>query len=549
MFLTYKYLILLIALAACAVLLPMVSADSTPVAMIPVGPGPVIIDTTPAPTETPFTPVTQPTTEPTTVPTTIPTTKPTTVPTVVTQPTTIPTTVPTAVPTTEPTVTVPTVVTQPTTEPTITIWTTSPTQAGGGKGWIDTYCNIDGATVYFDGAAQGTIAGGILSVPVSPSGTPVRTVSVSKSGYTTWSGPLPHMPADEEHVQVYATINPTPTQTTIPPVQNGAIYAQSTPNGAQIYMNGNFYGYSPITIPNLPPGSYSMKATLSGYSPNTNLVTVNAGQTAFYSPVLQQSPQPSRNTGTVYVTSNPGNALIYVDGAYQGKAPLTVTLYPGSHTFRLTLSGYNDYTTTVYVNGGTSQNLNAIMSPAVYGSVAITSMPGATVYMDSNTQGKIPSSGVLALNNIPNGNHLFKLTASGYNDWMNTVYVVPNTVTSFTATLTPIGTNPTPVPATGGLNIVSTPTGADVLVDNIFKGYTPAVLDGITPGQHQILLRYTGYMDYSTTATVNSGQTTPLAISLQAAPAPTPQSAPSLAILIGGIVGIIALGATLRRRS
>jgi len=523
--LTHKYLILLIALAACALLLPMVSADSTPVAMIPVGP--VIIDTTAEPTTVPFTPVTQPTTEPTTVRTTVPTT------------------IPTTVPTTEPTVTVPTVVTQPTTEQTITIWTTAP---GGGKGWIVTYCNIDGATVSFNGVPQGTTAGGSLTVPVSPSGTPVSTISVTKDGYSTWTGAPSHMPADQETVSVYSTINPLSTPTTTPPVQNGAIYAQSTPNGAQIYMNGNFYGYSPITIPNLPPGSYSMKATLSGYSPNTNLVTVNAGQTAMYSPVLQQSPQPSRSTGTVSVTSSPDHALVYVDGAYQGKAPLTVTLYPGSHTFRLSLSGYNDYTTTVYVNGGTSQTISAIMSPAVYGSVAITSMPGATAYMDSNTQGKIPSSGVMTLNNIPNGNHLFKLTASGYNDWMNTVYVVPNTVTSFTATLTPVGINPTPVPATGGLNIVSTPTGADVLVDNIFKGYTPAVLDGITPGQHQVLLRYTGYMDYSTTVTVNSGQTTPLAISLQAAPSPTPQSAPSIAILIGGLVGIIAM-AGLRRRS
>nr|WP_320162481.1 PEGA domain-containing protein [uncultured Methanoregula sp.] len=528
----HLYLILLVALAACAAVLPVVSADSTTAAMIPVGPGPVIIDTTAEPTTVPFTPVTAPTTERTTVPTTIPTTEPTvTVPTVVTQPTTIRTT--------EPTITIPTVVTLP---------TTKPTEIGGGKGWIVTYCNVDGATVSFNGVPQGTTAGGSLTVPISPSGTPVSTITVTKDGYSTWTGAPSHMPADQETVSVYSTINPLSTPTTTPPVQNGAIYAQSTPNGAQIYMNGNFYGYSPITIPNLPPGSYSMKATLSGYSPNTNLVTVNVGQTAFYSPVLQQSPQPSRSTGTVSVTSSPDHALVYVDGVYQGKAPLTVTLYPGSHTFRLSLSGYNDYTTTVYVNGGTSQALSAIMSPAVYGSVAITSMPGATVYMDSNTQGKIPSSGVLTLNNIPNGNHLFKLTASGYNDWMNTVYVVPNTVTSFTAALTPIGINPTPVPATGGLNIVSTPTGADVLVDNIFKGYTPAVLDGITPGQHQVLLRYTGYMDYSTTVTVNSGQTTPLAISLQAAPSPTPQSAPSIAILIGGLAGIIAL-AGLRRRS
>jgi hypothetical protein len=70
----------------------------------------------------------------------------------------------------------------PTTKITITI---EPTQVGRGKGWIDTYGNVDGATVYFDDAPQGNIAGGILSVAVSPTGAPVRTISVSKSGYTT----------------------------------------------------------------------------------------------------------------------------------------------------------------------------------------------------------------------------------------------------------------------------------------------------------------------------------------------------------------------------
>jgi hypothetical protein len=357
------------------------------------------------------------------------------------------------------------------------------------------------------------------------------------------------MPADQETVSVYATINPLSTPTTAPPAQYGTIYAQSNPNGAQIYMNGNFYGYSPVTIPNLPAGTYSMKATLNGYTPDTSLITVNAGQTAFYSPTLQQSPQPSRSTGIVYVTSSPDHAQIYVDGSYQGKAPMTITLYPGSHTFRLTLSGYNDYTTTVYVNGGTSQTINAVMSTATYGSVAITSMPGATVSMDSNTQGMIPSTGVLTLNSIVSGNHLFKVTYPGYNDWMNTIYVRANTMTPFTATLTPIGPNPTPVPATGGFNIVSTPTGSEVYIDNLFKGYTPAVLDGVAPGQHQVLLRYTGYVDYSTTATVTSGQTTPLAISLQPAPSPTPKSASSPLIIIGGLAGMIALGAALRRRS
>ena len=497
--------------------------------------------TTTVTTEPPVTlqPVTAPTTEPTTIHTTEPTTEPTTIHTTVV--TTEPTTKP---PTTEPTV--PTVVT---TEPTITI-TIAPTEVGGGKGYIDVYSNVDGASVYFNGEYKGTTSGGVLSVGVSPTGTPVTTIMVSKSGYTTWTGAPSKMPSDGEHVAVNADLQPVTTvPTTTPPVTTGTIYAQSSPSGAAIYLNGNFYGYSPVTIPNLAPGSYSMKAALSGYSPDTQVITVYAGQTATYYPVLQPSPQPPRNTGTVTIYSNPSGAQVYVDGNYQGKTTMTVTLYPGSHTFRLSLNGYSDYVTTVYVNAGTSQTINVVMPPGSFGTVKVVSLPGAMVAMDSAQQGTIPSSGTLTLNNVGGGNHLFKVTASGYNDWMNTVYIQPNVVTSISAPLTPVGPSPTPVPAAGTIEVSSTPTGAEVYVDNLFKGYTPATLTGISAGQHEVLLKYTGYVDYTQAVVVGSGQTTPLTVSMQPAPAPTPASPLSPAIVLGGLAVAAALGAAARRRS
>ncbi len=445
----------------------------------------------------------------------------TTVPPTTTHTTTVP---PTTIVTTQPTFIT------PETTITITLVTIAP---GGGKGWIDVYSNVDGATVYFDGTPEGTTAGGILSVAVAVAGTPVRQITVSKSGYNSWQGPLSRMPAEGEHVQVYATLNPIPTQTTVSPVQTGSIYAQSSPAGAAIYLNGNFKGYASLTIPDLAPGSYSIKAVLNGYTPDVQTVHVYAGSTTPYYPSLQPSPPPPRQTGTVTVTSQPGAAFIYVDGNYQGKAPLTTTQYTGSHSFRLSLSGYNDYTQTLYVNAGTNQQLNAILTPAVYGTVAVTSMPGASVSMDNDPQGTIPSSGTMTIYNVANGNRLFKVSARGYNDWLNSIYVQPNTLTSFTATLVPVGPSPTQAPPTGSINVVSAPAGAELYVDNLFRGYTPMVLGDLSPGQHTILLKYTGYVDYTGTATVNSGQTTPLSIAMMPAPTPTPKSGLSIAATAG----------------
>ena len=496
-----KLLVLVLVVALCQIVLaPLVTGDTTSGSETV---GPVITETTTEATSMPT--VTEPTAEPTFLPT----------------------------------------VTEPTTAPTTII-----TPPGQNQGWIDVYCNVDGSTVYFDGSYKGTTAGGILSVLVYTTGTPVRTITVSQTGYTTWTGTLSSMPSQGQHVAVYATLNPLTTiPTTIPPVTSGTIYAQSSPAGAAIYMNGNFYGYSPQTITGLTPGAYSMKATLYGYTPDNTLVYVYSGQTAPYYPVLQQSPQP-RQTGSVYVTSNPAQAGIYVDGNYYGTTPLTVTVYPGSHQFVLKLSGYNDYSTTVGVVAGQTQSLPITMPTTIFGTVIITSVPGAIVYIDSNVAGTINSAGTLSLTGVSMGNHIFKVTAPGYNTWLNTAYIQTNTVNTISAALTPVGVSPTTVPATGGLAIASTPTNANVYVDDVYRGATPLTVTDLAPGDHLVRLSATGYVDYSTTTTVTSGQTSPLAIALVVAPTPTATQAPApgFASVLCVLISAIGICGYLRRR-
>ena len=87
-----------------------------------------------------------------------------------------------------------------------------------------------------------------------------------------------------------------------------------------------------------------------------------------------------------------------------------------------------------------------------------------------------------------------------------------------------------------------------MFVDNLYRGYTPATLTDLSRGQHSVMLKYTGYVDYSTTVAVNSGQTTPLAITMSPAPTPTPKSASSPAVMIVGLCAIIGTVMIMRRR-
>jgi hypothetical protein len=58
--------------------------------------------------------------------------------------------------------------------------------------------------------------------------------------------------------------------------------------------------------------------------------------------------------------------------------------------------------------------------------------------------------------------------------------------------------------AKGTVNLVSTPTGADVLVDGRFVGNTPAALK-LSAGAHTIAVKSAGYKDWSRDISVESG--------------------------------------------
>lgn len=77
-----------------------------------------------------------------------------------------------------------------------------------------------------------------------------------------------------------------------------------------------------------------------------------------------------------------------------------------------------------------------------------------------------------------------------------------------------------PEPAKGTVNVSSTPTGADVLVDGDFVGNSPATLK-LAPGKHTLTVKMSGYTDWSREITVQSGSDVQLTANLEK---PSPQT-------------------------
>jgi len=87
--------------------------------------------------------------------------------------------------------------------------------AGSGQGTYAVYCNVDGASVYFDDTYQGLISNGVLYDSVSVTGTPFTTYRVEKTGYVTASGSIVQQPAAGEIVPMHVSLLKA-TKTTAP---------------------------------------------------------------------------------------------------------------------------------------------------------------------------------------------------------------------------------------------------------------------------------------------------------------------------------------------
>ncbi len=67
------------------------------------------------------------------------------------------------------------------------------------------------------------------------------------------------------------------------------------------------------------------------------------------------------------------------------------------------------------------------------------------------------------------------------------------------------GCTSTPNVGTGTLQLSSSPSGAQVYLDNQFRGYTPITITNVVLGNHILEYRYSGYQSWSTTVIVSSG--------------------------------------------
>jgi len=208
--------------------------------------------------------------------------------------------------------------------------------------------------------------------------------------------------------------------------------------------------------------------------------------------------------GSYQIDSAPQGAEVYQDGQFIGESPVTITVYPTSppgHTITLSLAGYQPWTRTYSRNPDPGQvvRVYATLQPIQeMGSLIVSSTPGgALVTLDGGHGQMTPWT----YTDLTAGAHVVQLFLSGYQTYTAVITVPQGGIVPLTAVLLPL-TN------VGVLQVISTPGGADLYVDQVYSGVTATTVGNLQNGEHQVTLRLAGYQDWKGSVPVKGGATT-----------------------------------------
>jgi serine/threonine-protein kinase len=140
---------------------------------------------------------------------------------------------------------------------------------------------------------------------------------------------------------------PAPVVAVVP----GQISVDSTPEGAQIQLDGHAdpSWVTPFNLAGLAPGSHTVVVSKSGYGQETRTVDVAASSKSALSVHLTQL------NAVMSVSSDPPGASIIVDGKDTQKVtPSQISLSSGNHTILVRKTGYLDETTSATGQPGQS---------------------------------------------------------------------------------------------------------------------------------------------------------------------------------------------------
>ncbi|MGB5306555.1 MAG: PEGA domain-containing protein [Gammaproteobacteria bacterium] len=139
---------------------------------------------------------------------------------------------------------------------------------------------------------------------------------------------------------------------------DGRLLLGSKPAGASVSVDGVYRGTTPLTLALASGVGHTVRLTKPGYQHFDKQLQLSANEEQSFD--AQLLPQ----YGIVFVSAQPADATLRVDGSDAGKGTQRLQLTTRSHTLEFSKPGYTSTTVTVTPRAGTSQNIDITLVTA-----------------------------------------------------------------------------------------------------------------------------------------------------------------------------------------
>lgn len=285
---------------------------------------------------------------------------------------------------------------------------------------------------------------------------------------------------------------------------SGTLKVESKPAGAQVTIDGEAKGATPLSVP-IAAGAHVLEIAAGG-EPRVIPITVNGGETLAQYIELGATP----SLGRMSVQSSPAGATVLLDGQPRGTTPIELPdVTAGDHELVLDLNGQR-VRQVITVAAGATATVNLPMAP------------GAGASTTADPPAPVPTSGQLLVQ-VPFEMQVFERGAQlgassnrlSLTPGPHDLEIVSETLNFRTkARVDIIAGRTLRLPITlpkGTVHLNATPW-AEVWVDGNKVGDTPIGNLPLTIGPHEVVFRHPQLGEQSHAATVVAG--TPLRLSV-----------------------------------
>lgn len=264
----------------------------------------------------------------------------------------------------------------------------------------------------------------------------------------------------------------------------------STPEGANVLVDGSLRGITPLTLYDIAPGTvHHLRFELKSYDSSDEFFSLDQG--AYLSRHAELSPVK----GLLLLTSEPAGCSIMLDGISLGETPRLVTTLDAKGSYRLLLQkpGYQPREVEVKFNGRTPlvKHENMLLDSGV---IEVKTDPdGASVTVNGIARGLSP----VTVRDVPRGRASVTIIKAGFEEENRELSVNPGDVQTLFVKLQG---------RPGTLKLASVPEGARFYVDGSPHGRGPVMVT-LQPGEYSIRAELDGHDTMERKVKVGNGET------------------------------------------